>query len=87
MNNETPKWTFSDLHVMSGYKRADVADAAMKAIAMYTADEIHGDGELPAKLIGKVSVLPRRVGRTRIVAICYHNGKLLGSVRFDFKKS
>lgn len=87
MNNEDLKTTFTDVQVMSGYKRNDVADAATKAFSAYTTEELTSEEPLPAKLIGNVSVLPKRVGRTRIVMICYHNGKLIGSMRFDFKKS
>lgn len=86
MNNEDTKMKFSGAQAMSGYRREDVADAATKAIATFTTEELTGEDALPAKLIGKVSVLPKRVGRTRIVALCYHNGKLIGSMQFDFKK-
>ena len=72
---------------MSGYKAADIAHLAMKAMNRYTIEELKSEDELPAQMIGSITVFPRRVGRTRIVFLCYHNGKLLGSMRVDTAKA
>jgi hypothetical protein len=50
-------------------------------------DNIMLEDELSAQMIGAITVFPRRLGRTRVVFLCYHNGKLLGSMRVDTAKA
>ena len=72
---------------MSGYKAADIADVAMRAMNRYTIEELKSEEELPAIMMGLISVMPRRVGRTRIVFLCYKSGSLIGSMRVDTAKA
>jgi len=72
---------------MSGYKAADIAHLAMKAMNRYTIEELKSEEELPAIMMGLISVMPRRVGRTRIVFLCYKSGSLIGSMRVDTAKA
>ena len=72
---------------MSGYKAADIADVAMRAMNRYTIEELKSEEELPAVMLGLISVMPRRVGRTRIVFLCYKSGSLIGSMRVDTAKA
>jgi hypothetical protein len=72
---------------MSGYKAADIADVAMRAMNRYTIEELKSEEELPAVMLGLISVMPRRVGRTRVVFLCYKTGSLIGSMRVDTAKA
>ena len=72
---------------MSGYKAADIAHLAMKAMNRYTIEELKSEEELPAIMMGLISVMPRRVGRTRVVFLCYKAGSLIGSMRVDTAKA
>ena len=72
---------------MSGYKAADIAHLAMKAMNRYTIEELKSEEELPAVMLGLISVMPRRVGRTRVVFLCYKTGSLIGSMRVDTAKA
>lgn len=76
-----------DVDTMSSFKVSEVEPFAMKALNSYTIEELKGEDELTAKMFGGTSVFARRVGRTRVVFLCYNNGKLLGSMRVDTAKA
>jgi hypothetical protein len=59
----------------------------MQAMNAFTIEQLKSEDELSAQMIGNVTVFPRRVGRTRVVFLCYNNGKLLGSMRVDTAKA
>lgn len=84
---EPSRLDIQDVKPMSGYKASEIAHVAMQAMNAFTVEELKSEDELPAKMIGAVTVFPRRVGRTRVVFLCYHNGKLLGSMRVDTAKA
>ena len=76
-----------DAITMSSFKMSDVEPFALKALNSYSIEELKGEDELTARMFGGTSVFARRVGRTRIVFLCYNNGKLLGSMRVDTAKA
>lgn len=88
MTNYTPsRLDIQDILPMSGYKASHIAPIAMQAMNTFTIEQLKSEDELPAQMIGSITVFPRRVGRTRVVFLCYHNGKLLGSMRVDTAKA
>jgi hypothetical protein len=84
---EPSRLDIQDVMPMSGYKAADIADVAMRAMNRYTIEELKSEEELPAVMLGLISVMPRRVGRTRVVFLCYKTGSLIGSMRVDTAKA
>lgn len=86
-NYEPSRLNIQDVKPMSGYKASDIAHVAMQAMNTFTIEQLKSEDELPAQMIKSITVFPRRVGRTRTVFLCYHNGKLLGSMRVDTAKA
>lgn len=84
---EPSRLNIQDVKPMSGYKAEDIARVAMQAMNTFTVEELKSEDELPARMIKNITVFPRRVGRTRIVFLCYNNGKLLGSMRVETAKA
>ncbi len=72
---------------MTGYKASEIAHYAMNAMGRYSIEELKSENELPAVMTGLISVMPRRVGRTRVVFLCYKAGSLIGSMRVDTAKA
>ena len=64
---------------MSASSDREIRTIVGLAIARYTPEELAGEGELPAVIVNNTSVMPRRIGRKKVVFLCYRGGKLLGS--------
>lgn len=64
---------------MSGSSDREIRTIVGLAIARYTPEELADAEELPAVIVNNASVMPRRVGRKKVVFLCYRGGKLLGS--------
>lgn len=64
---------------MSASSEREIRGIVGMAIPRYTPEDLAGADDLPAVVVGNATVMPRRIGRKKVVFLCYRGGKLLGS--------